>query len=283
MRKLTNETALITGGTSGIGLKLAEKFLAEGCHVAICSRNQQNVTNAVQKFESQYGDHIMGIACDVTDGKALHATVNQVVAKFGSLRILVANAGINLKYGPFKHYTTDSMYEDAQKIFGVNLLGVMTTISTVLPQMRKQKYGRIITLSGGGADRPLSNMTLYSASKGGAVAFSKCFAAELEEDLKLKIHDIRLNIYQPGMLKTNLIKDFDVVDGWDNKEKATRDADLALELLGGDIDKSTTKVIPYVMPSCQKNGKVFLGFSLFKMIMGAMKLQKIMKENSKSS
>ena len=275
--RLQNETALITGGTSGIGLNLAEKFLAEGCHVAICSRNQQKVSEAVQKFETQYGDHILGISCDVTDGKALQTAVEQVVMKFGSLRILVANAGINLKYGPFKHYTADDMYEDAQKIIGVNLIGVMRTISTVLPQMRKQKYGRIITLSGGGADRPLTHMTLYSASKGGAVAFSKCFAAELKEDHKLNKHDIRLNIYQPGMLKTNLTQKVQVVDGWESKEKVLQDTNLVLQYLGGDIDKSTAKVIPYVMPSCQENGKVFHGFSLIKMILGGIKLQKIMK------
>ena len=67
-------------------------------------------------------------------------------------------------------------------------------ISAVLPQMKSQGYGRIVTLSGGGADRPIDNMTIYSASKGGVLAFSKCLAVELGR----RRDDIKLNIFQPG-------------------------------------------------------------------------------------
>lgn len=279
--RFQNETALITGGTSGIGRKLAKRLLKEGCKVAIFSRNEERVRNTVNKFQEVFGDHILGMVGDVSKPESLQSIVSQTVAKFGSIRILVANAGINLKYGPFSHYSPEEVYHDAHKIIGINLIGAMNSIAAVLPQMRKQKYGRIITLSGGGADRPIGNMTFYSASKGGVLTFSKCLAVEFDEEIEAGNQDIRLNIYQPGMLKTHLTQSVEVVDNWESKEKATNDTNMALEYMGADIDKSTSKVLPYLLPSCSKNGTLFRGFSLFKLILGAIKLQKKLKSSEK--
>lgn len=277
--RLLKETALITGGTSGIGKKLAEKFLAEGCSVAICSRSQEKVDNTVKEFSEKYGDKIFGLAADVSKIEEMTSLVENVVEKFGSLRILIACAGVSLKYGPLEFYKPEDAAADAQKIVSINLLGTVNSVSTALPQMKKQKYGRIITFSGGGADRPIPNMSFYSMTKGGVVTFSKCFAEELKEGLTNNSHDIRINIFQPGMLKTNLTQHVEVVPNWKNHDEVMRETNLALEYMGGDIDKSTEKVIPMVMPSCKKNGSIFRGFSLFKLIRGAIKLQKVMKNN----
>ena len=147
---------------------------------------------------------------------------------------------------------------------------------SVLPQMKKQKYGRIITLSGGGAERPISNMTIYSASKGGVVAFSKCFAEELKE-LNPKGNDIKINIFQPGMQKTGLTTNTDVVPGWMDVETVRRNSKLALKHLGGNLEESCSKVLPFVLTSCKKNGQLFRGFKITDMIRGGMKLRKEMK------
>ena len=142
--------------------------------------------------------------------------------------------------------------------------------------MKLQQYGRIITLSGGGADRPLTHMTIYSASKGGVVAFSKCLA----EELKANPEDIKLNLYLPGMFKTGLTSGVKPVPNWNDQETLEKDTDIAIGFMGGNISKSTAKVIPYVLPSCKDTGKLFRGFSLPKLILGAMKLQKYMKNQS---
>ena len=273
-KQLENETALITGSTSGIGKKTAEFLLEQGCKVAICSRTQDKVTQTVQEFQEKYGkEQVIGSTCDVSDINSIQTFTEKIIEKFGSLRIVIANAGINIRYGPFEKYPVELVSKDIQKILATNLIGIINTTSVALNQMKKQKYGRIITLTGGGADRPITYMTLYSASKGGVAVFSRCLAEELKEIPG----DIKINIFQPGMQKTNLGKNIDVVPDWKSKEQIHKETKMAFEYMGGDIEKSVRSILPYVMPSCSKNGKQFRGFSLVKLIRGAMKLKKQMK------
>jgi 3-oxoacyl-[acyl-carrier protein] reductase len=274
---MKNETAIITGSTSGIGKKLAELFLKEGCKVAICSRSEEHVNNTVSEFASEFGDSVIGFPCDVSKPENLKNLVDKAIAAFGSIRILVANAGLETNYGPFEYMPPEMVYETAKTVIGVNLIGMINSIAAILPQMKKQKYGRIVTLSGGGAERPLTNMTIYSASKGGVIAFSKCFAEELNE-INKKGNDIKINIFQPGMLKTGLTSHADVVPGWMDVETVRRNSELALKYLGGDINETCSKVLPFVISSCKENGEVFRGYKISHMIRGGMKLRKEMKQ-----
>ena len=173
---MKNETAIITGSTSGIGKKIAEIFLKEGCKVTISSRNEENVDKTVSEFKEIYGESVIGVPCDVSDLEALQNVMETTINKFGSIRILVANAGVNSTYGPLEYINPKQAASDAQKVIGTNLTGVINSITTVFPYMIQQNYGRIITLAGAGADRPVPHMTIYSASKGGVLSFSKCFA-----------------------------------------------------------------------------------------------------------
>jgi 3-oxoacyl-[acyl-carrier protein] reductase len=272
--RMKDETAVITGSTSGIGKKLAEKFLKEGCKVAICSRNEENVNKTVSEFKGDYGDSVIGFPCDVSDIDSVKDVVDKTVATFGSVRILVANAGITLSYGPFEYMSSEKVAEEAKKVIGVNLIGAINSIAACLPQMKKQGYGRIITLSGGGGDRPMPHMTIYSATKGGVVAFSNCLAREFKD----AGDDITINIYQPGMIVTNLGSDAKAVEGWKDQATFRKDTDRAFEYMGVGIEESTEKVFPYVLPSYKDNGKTFRGFSIIKMIRGARKLQKEIKK-----
>ncbi|HUW91298.1 MAG TPA: SDR family oxidoreductase [Candidatus Nanopelagicaceae bacterium] len=273
--KMINETAIVTGSTSGIGKKIAELFLKEGCKVAICSRNETNVNQTLAEFKKHFGDSVIGIPCDVSDPIAVKKLIDKTIEAFGSIRILVANAGVNLTYGPFQYLTLDKVNSDAKTIIGINLIGVLNSISAVLPQMIKQKYGRIITLSGGGADRPMENMTIYSASKGGVVAFSRCLAKELE----MGENDIKINIFQPGMVLTNLYN-VKLIETWKDKETFTSQMELLKKYVMTDVEKSSVTVIPYALPTCKENGKSFRGFPLAKMIRGFMKVSKEMKRSN---
>lgn len=275
--KMKGETAIITGSTSGIGKKLAELFLKEGCKVTICSRNESNVNKTVSEFQEQYGDSVIGHACDVSEVTSMKQLADKTFDAFGSIRILVANAGISLgKFGPFEKMASnpEKIVSDTEAMLATNLIGVINSISTVLPHMTKQGYGRIIVVGGGHATRPGPHMTLYSASKGGALAFSKCLAEELKE----RDDDIKLNIFQPGMINTNLGKDIRVVEGWKTKEEFHRDTSLAFQYIGTNIEDSCSKVIPFTLSSCSANGKVFRGFSIMKMIRRGRKLQKVIKK-----
>ncbi len=270
--KMINETAIVTGSTSGIGKKIVELFLKEGCKVAICSRNETNVNQTVAEFKEEFGDSVIGVPCDVSDPEAVKNLINKTIDAFGSIRILVANAGVNLTYGPFQYLTPDRVNSDAKTIIGINLIGVLNSISATLPQMIKQKYGRIISLSGGGADRPVENMTIYSASKGGVVAFSRCLAKEFETSE----NDIKINMFQPGMIYTNLYN-VSLIEAWKDKETYDSQMELMKKYVMTDVEKSSMTVIPYALPTCKDNGKTFRGVSLTKMIRGFMKVSKEMK------
>ncbi|TES96374.1 MAG: SDR family oxidoreductase [Promethearchaeota archaeon] len=270
--KMINETAIVTGSTSGIGKKIAELFLKEGCKVAICSRNETNVNQTAAEFKEEFGDSVIGIPCDVSDPDAVKNLIDKTIDAFGSIRILVANAGVNLTYGPFQYLSPDKVNSYAKTIIGINLIGAINSISAVLPQMIKQKYGRIISLSGGGADRPMEHMTIYSASKGGVVAFSQCLAKELEATE----NDIKINIYQPGMIHTNLYN-VELIEAWKDKDTYDAEMEVLKKYVMTDIEKSTMTVIPYTLPTCKDNGKSFRGFPLAKMIRGFMKVSKELK------
>ncbi len=277
--RMEDETAIITGSTSGIGKKIAEIFLKEGCKVAICSRNEIKVKETVSEFKITYQDSVIGMACDVSDIESVKNVVEKTIKEFGSIRILVANAGLNTIYGPLEYLSPSQVTSNAQTILGTNLIGTINSITTVLPYMITQKYGRIITLAGAGADRPMANMTLYSASKGGVVSFSKCLA----EELKYSNDNIKINIFQPGMIETNLGKNTKVVDGWKDNEEFRNDTAEAHRYLGANIDESCSKVIPFVLPTCKANGKSFRGYSLIKIIRGGRKLQKEQNKRKKTS
>jgi NAD(P)-dependent dehydrogenase (short-subunit alcohol dehydrogenase family) len=275
---MQNETALITGSTSGIGRAIAEHLLVEECKVAICSRSEEHVASTLSELTPRFGNRVIGFKCDVEIPEDLQHAVSRTVALFGSLRILVVNAGWSAHYGPFECLDPEIAEREARQVIGTNLIGTINTIAAVLPQMKSQGYGRIVTLSGGGADRPIDNMTIYSASKGGVLAFSRCLALELGRRHK----EIKLNIFQPGMLKTGLTSKVNVVPDWKSCREVQGDLDLVLEHIGGNIEESTAKVIPFVLPSCSVNGRVFRGFSMIRIIRGGMKLQRAMKARKTS-
>lgn len=270
---MKNETALITGSTSGIGKKTAELFLGEGCKVMICSREEEHVNSTLSEFKERFGDSVIGMRCDVSNPSDIMAVVKEAHKNFGSIRILVANAGINLEYGPFEFIPLEKVNSDAKSVIGTNLIGVINSISAVLPHMIKQGYGRIITLGGGGADRPIEHMTIYSASKGGVLAFSRCLAEELSK----KNTDIKINVFFPGMINTNLTTSAQVIEDWKDRETYNREFELIKKYVMTDIEESCKHVIPYSIPSCKDNGKIFRGFSVMKLIKGFKKIRKEMK------
>ena len=276
---MKNETAIVTGSTSGIGKKIAELFLREGARVVICSRNEEKVKKTLAEFKEEFGDSVIGVACDVSDPAALKALVDKTVEIFGSIRILVANAGFNLIYGPFEYFALEKINSVANSVIGTNLIGLIDSVAAVLPQMKKQGYGRIITLAGGGADRPLEHMTIYSASKGGVLAFSKCLAKEFEQS----DDDLKINIFLPGMIDTNLATNIEIPENWKDREVYDREYEIIRKNVMTDVEESCLNVIPFALPSNKKNGTLIRGFKVIKLIKGfrqATKERKKIENNS---
>ena len=192
MGRLSDKIAIVTGGGQGIGRAIAEKLAAEGATVV--------VTDLVERSASQTADGLPGavaIGVDVTDRQGVQAMADQVTARFGRVDVLVNNAGWD-KASPF----VDSEPDDWDRAIAVNLYGVLHTCKAVLPIMAAQGSGAVVNLGSDAGRVGSSGEAVYSAAKGGVIAFTKSLAREMAR------HQVRVNCVCPGPTDTALFASF---------------------------------------------------------------------------
>ena len=192
MGGLTDKIAIVTGGGQGIGRAIAEKLAAEGATVAVTDLVGQN---ASQTADGLPGAVAMGV--DVTDRQGVQAMADQVVQLFGRIDVLVNNAGWD-KASPF----VDSEPGDWDRAIAVNLYGVLHTCKAVLPIMAAQGSGAVVNLGSDAGRVGSSGEAVYSAAKGGVIAFTKSLAREMAR------HQVRVNCVCPGPTDTALFASF---------------------------------------------------------------------------
>jgi 2-hydroxycyclohexanecarboxyl-CoA dehydrogenase len=192
MGGLTDKIAIVTGGGQGIGRAIAEKLAAEGAAVVVTDLIGQN---ASQTADGLPGAVAMGV--DVTDRQAVQAMADQVVQLFGRIDVLVNNAGWD-KASPF----VDSEPGDWDRAIAVNLYGVLHTCKAVLPIMAAQGSGAVVNLGSDAGRVGSSGEAVYSAAKGGVIAFTKSLAREMAR------HQVRVNCVCPGPTDTALFASF---------------------------------------------------------------------------
>jgi NADP-dependent 3-hydroxy acid dehydrogenase YdfG len=192
---LAGKRALITGGSSGIGLAVARGFLERGARVAITGRAAAKLSRAVQTLAG--GDRLIAAPADAADSHQIAEAVARVVDRWHSLDILVTTAGLNIK----ERATRDLTPEKWQQLIRTNLDGAFYAIHAVLPYMVRQKDGLIVNVCSVAGLRaiPLSGAG-YSASKFGMHALGLCLAAE-EKDNGIRVS----NIY-PGEVDTPILE-----------------------------------------------------------------------------
>ena len=187
---------LVTGGSQGIGLAIADAFAAGGCDVAICGRTEDVLRDAAAGLRTRHaGVRVHARAADVADEASVDALIEDVVAELGGLDVLVANAGV---YGP-KGAIEDVDWAAWVDAIRINLLGVVYSARRALPALRRSARGKIVILSGGGATKPLPFLSAYAASKAGVVRFGETLAEELRPA------GIDVNMVAPGALNTRLL------------------------------------------------------------------------------
>ncbi len=194
---LEGRAALITGANQGLGLEIARAYAAAGADIFLCARDLTRLaqakkdlaqsTSKKQKIEIQRAD--VSIESDVDK------LVAQALQIFPNLSILVNNAGI---YGP-KGPIEEIDWSEWIRAIEINLLGSIMMCRAVLPHFKKQQYGKIVQLSGGGATAPLPRLSAYAASKAAVVRFSETLAEEVRKD------HIDVNAIAPGALNTRLL------------------------------------------------------------------------------
>ncbi|HRE25384.1 MAG TPA: SDR family oxidoreductase, partial [Anaerolineales bacterium] len=194
MRTLENQVAVITGGSRGLGLAIAETYAREGAAVVIASRSARSVEAAVQSIRAQ-GGRATGLACDVGDLAQVEALAAHAVSAFGRLDIWVNNAGLSAPYGPTAHLPSDEF----QRVIGTNIVGVYNGSVTALRHFVPQRRGKLINLLGRGDNQPVPFQNAYASSKTWVRAFTTALAREYA--------DCGVGVYaiNPGLVTTEML------------------------------------------------------------------------------
>ncbi|HSP64326.1 MAG TPA: SDR family oxidoreductase [Pyrinomonadaceae bacterium] len=184
---LKAKTAIVTGGTKGIGRAITEALQHEGISVCIAARSQSEIDEAVREL----GGRTAGFVCDVRDYDQVTALIAYTVKELGGLDILVNNAGI----GVFETVEQTSP-EDFRAVLETNLFGVFYCCHEAIPQMRKRGGGYIINISSLAGANPHPRMAAYNASKFGLNGFSEALMQEVRH------HNIKVSYIMPGSVNT---------------------------------------------------------------------------------
>jgi NAD(P)-dependent dehydrogenase (short-subunit alcohol dehydrogenase family) len=190
MGKLEGKIALVTGGSSGIGLATAKRFVNEGAYVFITGRRDGELAAAVKEI----GRNVSGIQGDVSDPGDLDHLFAQIKREKGKLDIVFANAGV-AKYAPFGA-VTEELYDS---IFGINVKGLLFTVQKALPLM--PDGASIILNASIVASKGLSSNSVYSATKAAVRSFARTWTTDLKD------RRIRVNAVSPGSIDTRGLSD----------------------------------------------------------------------------
>ena len=184
---LTGKAALVTGSTRGIGLAIAEALIAAGARVTISSESSDDTTAVAQRLG------MPGIVADVTDNAALAALVEGTVTAFGGLDILVCNAGITGRGGPF----TDVDMDDYDRVMAVNLRSQVVLATLALPHIAARGGGSAILIASLAGMRGNGAINAYALAKAGVAQLARNLAVEWGP------RNVRVNAIAPGFIRTD--------------------------------------------------------------------------------
>ncbi|HEU5138810.1 MAG TPA: SDR family NAD(P)-dependent oxidoreductase [Bacillales bacterium] len=188
---LENKKVLVTGGARGIGFETAQLFLDRGADVAVWALHEESI----QAAKEQFSQPVFGQAVDVGDIESVQTAAKQLREEFGSIDVLVNNAGYTL--------TTRFLTEDRsywERVVATNLWGVIYTMREFLDDMIASEKGSIVNVVSDAGRVGMSGEAVYAASKGGVVAFSKSMAQEVAR------YGVRVNCVSPGPTRTGILE-----------------------------------------------------------------------------
>ncbi len=211
MARLDGRVAIITGAGRGIGVAYATAMAAEGAKIVVTDIiDTENTVNIIK----QAGGEAIGIHCDVTEPDAVHAMVAGSIEAFGKIDIMVTNAALfaDLEQKPFMEIDETEW----DRVMLVNTRGVFTCVKAVVPEMRKNGYGKIVNIASGTVFKGTPMLLHYVSSKGAMVAFTRALAREVGDD------GICVNALAPGLTMSEKVIGREQWDAIKDANAATR-------------------------------------------------------------
>lgn len=198
---LEGRTAFVAGSSSGLGFAVAAQLLEEGCNVAICSRTSKRIESAANRLEKRFGvDRVLPLVCDVTSEEAISEALQRTIEKFGSLSLLITNAG-----GPPTGQVDDFSSDEWRNALDLNLVSTINLTRHALPELRRTAadpdgFARVLMISSLSAKQPIPTLYLSNVSRAGVQAFAKSLSEELGPS------GITVNTILPGYTRTDRLK-----------------------------------------------------------------------------
>jgi NAD(P)-dependent dehydrogenase (short-subunit alcohol dehydrogenase family) len=189
-RSLQSRIAIVTGGSRGLGLAIAQELVAAGCRVAICARDGDELEEAASLLRDRGGD-VLAVTSDVADEDQAHMLVERTIDHFGGVDIVVNNAG-TIQVGPVADLTTAN-FRDAMDAM---LWGTVNTTIAVLPYMCDRRSGHIVNITSIGGKVSAPHLLPYNTAKFAAVGFSEGLHSEAAR------HHIHVTTVVPGLMRT---------------------------------------------------------------------------------
>ena len=212
MTRLADKTAIITGGSGGIGVATATRFVQEGARVLLVDHNEQALLQAVANIQDHSGQEeaISYCVADVTQVDQVQHYVQQAIEHYGHIDIFINNAGIEGEVKPI----TDYSIETFDQVMAVNVRGVWLGLKYVIPEMQKQGSGSIVLTSSIAGVKGTPGISAYTASKHAVVGIMRSAALECAGD------NIRVNAVNPAPIETRMMRSLEQQFRPDDPEKA---------------------------------------------------------------
>ncbi|MDA3814154.1 MAG: SDR family oxidoreductase [Candidatus Cloacimonetes bacterium] len=191
---INGKIALVTAASKGLGKAVASQLASEGANVIICSRSLESLQKAKSDIFEKLNKDVTTISCDVTNEEQIKHMINSIIQDFGTIDILVTNAG-----GPPAGGFGDFNVEDYRKAVELNLLSTISLCKKAVPIMQKQKWGRIVMMTSVSVMQPIDNLILSNTARTAVIGFMKSLSNEVAKD------GITVNSICPGYTKTQRV------------------------------------------------------------------------------